>query len=234
MIAQLPISPTAPKPVYTSGDMHIISALLHLNQYLPAWVQQYGTQIYGILFVVVFAETGLVIFPVLPGDSLLFAAGAVAAAGSLNAPSLYILFICAALLGDNVNYWIGRKFGRQLFQKEDSKIFKRSNLAKTEAFFVKYGPKAIIMARFVPIVRTFSPFVAGMGQMEYAKFLTFSAIGAVLWVGICVSCGLLFGKIPAVSKHFDIAVIAVIVVSLLPVLVEFLLHRKRAASEIAS
>ena len=199
--------------------------LLHLDSYLPHLVSQYGTGIYGILFGIVFCETGLVVLPFLPGDSLLFASGAL---NLLSTPLLYPLFFVAALCGDNLNYWLGRTLGRKLFSNESSKFFNRGHLRKTETFFERYGTKAVILARFVPVVRTFAPFVAGMGCMAYGRFLAFSVIGAALWVGICVTAGRLFGQIPAVHKHFELVVLAIVAVSLLPLAVEYVNHRRAA------
>jgi membrane-associated protein len=205
---------------------HLLDVVRHLPKYLPEFTAQYGNLMYLMLFATVFCETGLVIMPFLPGDSLLFAAGAVSAAGSLNVAILYPLFITAALLGDNLNYWIGRTFGRRLFGNEKSKVFKRSNLQRTEAFFDKHGPKALILARFVPIVRTFTPFVAGMGRMPYQRFLAFSAFGALVWVGVCVTAGMLLGRHPFVSEHFDLLILIIIAVSLVPVAFEVIAHRR--------
>ncbi|WP_395089693.1 DedA family protein [Armatimonas sp.] len=212
-----------------------MSQLLEILRHFPEWldkiIAQYGTLTYAILFAIVFVETGVVIFPFLPGDSLLFAVGAVAArpASPLNIALLYPLFLVAAFLGDNCNYWLGKKFGRSLFNNPNSKLFKKENLYKTEAFFAKYGPKAIILARFVPIVRTFMPFVAGMGAMTYGRFLLFSVTGAVLWVGLCVTAGYFFGNISFVKKNFELVLIGIILISVLPMVFEFLQHRKQAA-----
>jgi membrane-associated protein len=205
----------------------------HLDQWFSLAITQYGASIYGILFGIVFCETGLVVLPFLPGDSLLFTAGAFSntsdaiGGASLNLPVLYLLFFAAALLGDNVNYAVGRNLGRRLFQSDTSRVFRRENLVRTEAFYARYGPKAVILARFVPIVRTFSPFVAGMGAMPYPRFLAFSMVGAALWVGLCVTCGHFFGSLPFVHKHFEAVVIGVVVLSLVPMLVEYVNHRRR-------
>lgn len=222
--------------------MHNAPSLTDFFKHLDLWfstaIQQYGTGIYAILFTVVFCETGLVVLPFLPGDSLLFTAGAFSVpspetgpGGALSLPLLFALFFCAALFGDNLNYAVGRFLGRQLFQSETNRVFSRKNLIKTEAFFAKYGPKAVILARFVPIVRTFSPFVAGMGAMAYPRFLAFSVAGAALWVGICVSAGHFFGTLPFVKKHFEAVVIGIILVSLVPMVFEYLNHRRAARSE---
>lgn len=211
-----------------------LDLFLHLDKNLAAAVTNYGPQIYAILFVIVFCETGLVFLPFLPGDSLLFTAGALAGRGLLSAGALYPLFVVAALLGDNVNYWVGRKLGRKLFESNTSRVFKRANLERTEAFFAKYGGKAIVLARFVPIVRTFAPFVAGTGAMPYARFLTYSIGGALLWVGVCVTAGLLFGNIEAVKKHFELVVLGVVLVSLLPMVFEYMAHRRSAKAGVGA
>lgn len=219
--------------MYTVPGMdtnELIGFFRHFDVWLTNTIQQYGTATYAILFSIIFAETGLVVMPFLPGDSLLFTVGAFSARANsgLNAAIIYPLFLTAALLGDNVNYWVGRRLGRRLFQNEKSKIFKRAHLVKTEAFFTKHGGKALIMARFVPIVRTFAPFVAGMGEMNYSRFLYFSVAGAFLWVGVCVTAGLLFGNMPVVQKNFEKLVLGIIFVSLLPILIEFINHRRSA------
>ncbi len=208
----------------------LIEILRHFPEWLDKIIAQYGTLTYAILFAIVFVETGIVVFPFLPGDSLLFAVGAVAARPNapLRLELVYPLLMGAALIGDNCNYFLGKKFGRKLFQNENSKIFKQSNLTKTEDFFKKHGPKAVIMARFVPIVRTFAPFVAGMGAMEYPKFLKFSIAGAALWVGLCVTAGYFLGNIPFFKKNFELVLIVIIFLSVLPMAFEFLNHRKAA------
>jgi membrane-associated protein len=208
----------------------LIDFILHIDKHLKEIIADYGTQAYMILFLIVFAETGFVVTPFLPGDSLLFAAGIFAHPDQekgLNLWLLYATFICAALAGDNLNYQLGRLFGRRLFSKESSRFFKRSNLEKTEAFFQRYGGMTIIMARFVPIVRTFAPFVAGMGAMSYLRFLAFSIAGAVLWVGICVTAGYFFGAIPFVRDNFSVAVLAISAISVVPAVIEMLRHRAR-------
>jgi membrane-associated protein len=194
------------------------------------WLISLGPLAYGGLFLIIFVETGIVIFPFLPGDSLLFTVGAFAAGEkpAFALGVLYPLLMAAALIGDNCNYFLGKKFGRRLFQNESSKLFKQSNLTKTEAFFAKHGTKAIILARFVPIVRTFAPFVAGMGAMSYPNFLKFSVIGAALWVGLCVTAGYFFGNIPIVKKNFELVLIGIVLISVLPMLFEYLNHRKQS------
>jgi len=209
----------------------MLHLLFHPNELIPQLIHQYGSTVYAFLFGIVFCETGLVFLPILPGDTLLFAAGALSGADGLSFPLLFPLFILAAFCGDNVNYWIGRKFGRKIFSSDKSKIFNKSHLEKTEHFFEKHGPKAVIIARFVPVVRTFAPFVSGMGQMHYARFLTYSVIGAVLWVGLGVTAGHLFGNIPFVKKNFELVILAIVLLSLVPMLIEFLNHRKNAGKE---
>lgn len=201
-----------------------------IEQFIQSLVRDYGTGIYAILFAVIFAETGLVIFPFLPGDSLLFALGIFCRPGehSLNFWLLSGLLVTAAFIGDNVNYQIGRLFGEKLFKTENSRFFKKSYLDKTHAFFEKYGGKTLVMARFVPIVRTFAPFVAGMGRMEFPRFLMFSFGGALFWVYSCMTAGYLFGQIPAVKQNFEIVVLAVIVVSVAPMLIKVRSARKAA------
>ena len=201
-----------------------------LLTFIIDWLTSLGPLAYGGLFLIIFIETGIVIFPFLPGDSLLFTVGTLAAGEkpAFALGVLYPLLIAAALIGDNCNYFLGKHLGRGLFKSETSKVFNRSNLTKTEAFFDKHGPKAVIMARFVPIVRTFAPFVSGMGAMTYPKFLTFSVIGATLWVGLCVTAGYFFGNIPFVKKNFEVVLIGIVLVSVLPMIIEYMNHRKAA------
>ncbi|PKL78083.1 MAG: hypothetical protein CVV27_03940, partial [Candidatus Melainabacteria bacterium HGW-Melainabacteria-1] len=180
-----------------------VSFFLHLDEHLKSVIQNYGGWTYAILFLIIFCETGLVVTPFLPGDSLLFAAGTFAALGDLNFGFLCLLLSVAAVLGDAVNYSIGHVVGPKVFHKEDSFFFKKAYLDKTQAFYDKYGGKTIILARFVPIVRTFAPFVAGIGRMKYREFFAYNVIGALLWVGICAGGGYLFGNIPIVQKNFE-------------------------------
>ena len=198
---------------------------LHVDAHLAEINSQYGLWVYGILFVIVFCETGLVVTPFLPGDSLLFAAGSLAALGSLHVPRLALTFLAAAFLGDVTNYAIGRFLGKRLFGG-GSRIFRREYLEKTHAFYEKYGSKALIMARFVPIVRTFAPFVAGAGRMRYARFLSFSVLASMLWVTVCIGAGFLFGNIPVVKQNFSLVVLGIIAVSLLPALLGALRSRR--------
>ena len=212
---------------------HVIDFVLHFDKHLIEFVNTYGTWVYGILFGIVFAETGLVITPFLPGDSLLFAAGALAATadGGLNAWVLFVLLTVAAFTGNAVNYAIGRRIGPRVFTATDAtttlgRLMNRQYLERAHAFFEHYGGKAIILGRFVPIVRTFVPFVAGAAQMTAGSFVLYNGIGAVAWVGSCVLAGVLFGNVPIIKNNFSLVTIGIVGVSLLPVLVEFLRHRK--------
>lgn len=198
----------------------LIDFILHIDQHLIELTQTYGLWIYAILFLIVFCETGLVVTPFLPGDSLLFAAGAVAALGGMNVHMAAALLLAAAVIGDAANFAIGKYFGEKLFAKPDSRVFKREYLDKTHAFYEKYGGKTIILARFVPIVRTFAPFVAGMGDMHYGRFIRYNVIGALMWVGLLTYAGYFFGELPAVKNNFGLVVIGIIAVSVLPMAVE--------------
>ena len=199
--------------------LNIIDFVLHIDEHLLIIAQTYGNLSYGILAGILFMETGLVFTPFLPGDSLLFAAGALAAKGMFNVVGLYFLLIAAVFLGDNVNYWVGRLIGQKLFES-NNKLFKRKHLEKTQDFYAKYGTKAVILARFVPIVRTFAPFVAGIGKMPYLKFLTFSVIGSVLWNALFIFGGYFLGNIPVMKANFEYVVLAIIFVSVIPIGVE--------------
>ncbi len=200
-----------------------IDIIIHLDTYLGVLIQKFGIFTYVIFFLIVFAETGLVIAPFLPGDSLLFAAGAFAAQGSFNVMILFAVFCIAAILGDSLNYRIGMSFGRKAFT-QDSKYFKKEYLLKTEQFYEKHGSKTIILARFVPIIRTFAPFVAGIGQMQYSRFLFYNIFGGILWVVIFLFGGYYFGTIPFVKDNFTLVILGIIVISLLPALREFIVH----------
>ncbi len=208
----------------------IIDFILHIDQHLTELAAQYGVWIYGILFLIIFCETGLVVMPLLPGDSLLFAAGSIAAIGKMNIHLMVVLLIIAAILGDAVNFMIGKFFGEKLFANPNSKIFKQSHLQKTQQFYAKHGGKTIILARFIPIVRTFAPFVAGMGHMTYHHFLAYNVIGGVLWVTIFSYLGYFFGNLPIVKDNLSLVLIAIIVLSILPGIIEIIRH-KRAANK---
>ncbi|MEQ1506066.1 MAG: DedA family protein [Myxococcota bacterium] len=203
----------------------VIDFVLHVDTHLDHLIQEYGTWTYAILGLIVFMETGLVVTPILPGDSLLFAAGMFAARGALDQKLVFVVLTCAALLGDNTNYWIGRYLGPKVLKNENSRIFRKSYLDKTHAFFERYGAMTIVLARFVPIVRTFAPFVAGVGQMTYTTYLAFSVFGAVAWVGICTFAGYFLGNIPVVRDNFEVAVLLIVAVSLLPPVIEWARHR---------
>jgi membrane-associated protein len=204
----------------------LFDLFLHLDRYLGEVFTTYGTWTYGILFAIVFCETGFVVTPFLPGDSLLFAAGALAGAGSLDVRLVALVLGLAAFLGDNANYWVGRLLGPKLLKSERSRILNRKHLARTHAFFERHGGKTIIMARFVPIVRTFTPFVAGVGAMTYPRFVAYSIAATVLWIGVCVGTGYFFGGLPLVRKHFSLAVLAIILISVAPALVEIVRHKR--------
>jgi membrane-associated protein len=199
---------------------------LHLDRYLAGIIQQYGVWTYAILFAVVFVETGFVVMPFLPGDSLLFAAGTFAALKALDIRILILLLSAAAVIGDTVNYWIGHRLGPRVFCREGSRFFKKEHLDRTHAFYEKHGGKTIIIARFVPIIRSFAPFVAGIGRMSYGRFLAFNVIGGVGWVVLLTGAGYFFGNIPLVKDNYSIAIVAIIALSTVPVAVEYLRHRK--------
>ncbi len=206
----------------------LIDFILHIDQHLVEISAQYGVWIYAVLFLIIFCETGLVVTPFLPGDSLLFAAGGIAAVGSMNIHVMVALLLAAAILGDATNFMIGKFFGRKLFANPDSKIFRQSYLEKTHAFYEKHGGKTIIIARFVPIVRTFAPFVAGMGSMHYGTFIRYNIIGAVLWVLSFSYAGYFFANIPVVKNNLALVMVAIIVISILPGVVEVIRARRAA------
>ena len=210
----------------------MIDFIIHFDKHLLDFVTTYGTWVYGFLFAIVFAETGFVITPFLPGDSLLFATGALAAKGGLNPWLAAGLLVSAAILGDAVNYAIGKYIGPKAFTATDSsglfhRLLNRDHLRRAHEFFERYGGKAVVLGRFVPIVRTFVPFVAGAGAMSYSTFVFYNVTGAILWVGLCMGAGLLFGNIPIVRENFSLITIGIVFVSVLPMVVEFIRHRKR-------
>lgn len=211
----------------------VVDFILHIDVHLAELVAQYGIWIYAILFLILFCETGLVVTPFLPGDSLLFVAGALAAlpGNDLNVHLMVTLLVIAAILGDAVNYTIGRLFGEKLFSNPQSKIFRRSYLDKTHAFYDRHGGKTIILARFVPIVRTFAPFVAGMGHMYYRHFALFNVTGALLWVLLFSYAGYLFGDLPVVQENLKLLIVGIIVVSILPGVIEVWRHRRQARQQ---
>ncbi|NTW55170.1 MAG: DedA family protein [Chlorobaculum sp.] len=203
--------------------------ILHIDGHLQLLASEYGLWLYGILFLIVFCETGLVVFPLLPGDSLLFAAGSLAAIpmSQLSPHWLFVIFTSAALLGDTLNYWIGRALGPKVFHFEKSAFFNPEHLQKTHAYFEKYGGKTIIIARFIPIVRTFTPFVAGIGSLPYPKFISFSIAGALLWVGFFSYGGYFFGQLPVIKSNLKLMIVGIIAVSLMIPAIEFLKRRLR-------
>ncbi len=211
----------------------IIDFILHIDVHLAELVAQYGMWVYAILFLILFCETGLVVTPFLPGDSLLFVAGALAAlpTNDLNVHTMVALMVVAAILGDAVNYTIGRLFGEKLFSNPNSKIFRRSYLDKTHQFYEKHGGKTIILARFVPIVRTFAPFVAGMGHMSYRHFTAYNVIGALVWVLLFTYAGYLFGDLPVVQENLKLLIVGIIIVSILPGVIEIWRHKRAAARQ---
>ena len=204
----------------------IMDLFLHLDQHLGQLISQYGTWTHLILFLIVFCETGLVVTPFLPGDSLLFAAGTFAALGALDLWMVVLLLILAAIAGDTVNYWIGAYIGPRAF-KGDVRFLRKEYLDRTHAFYEKHGGKTIIMARFVPIIRTFAPFVAGVGAMSYPRFITYNVVGAMLWVGLFVLGGYFFGNISVVRENFTLVILAIIGISVLPIVIEALRARGR-------
>lgn len=208
----------------------VIDFILHIDQHLTALSAQYGMWIYAILFLIIFCETGLVATPFLPGDSLLFAAGGIAAVGGMNIHIMVLILLVAAILGDAVNFMIGKYFGAKLFSNPDSKIFRRAYLEKTHAFYEKHGGKTIIIARFVPIVRTFAPFVAGMGDMHYGRFIRYNIIGALAWVLLFSYLGYFFANIPLVKNNLGLVLGAIIVISILPAIIE-IVRTKYAAKK---
>ena len=210
----------------------LIDIFLHLDVHLAELVGRYGVWVYGLLFAIIFAETGLVVTPFLPGDSLLFAAGALAATGALDARLLFLLLAFAAILGNTVNYAIGRFVGPRVFRVEDTggtlhRLLNRQHLERAHAFFEQYGGMAVVLTRFVPIIRTFVPFVAGAGAMRYPVFALYNVAGGVLWVGICVGAGYLFGNVPVIKNNFSLVALGIVAVSMIPMLVEWIKHTQK-------
>lgn len=211
----------------------LIDLFLHLDRHLAEFIALHGAWVYGLIFLVVFAETGLVVTPILPGDSLLFAVGALAARGALDLGLATLLLLAAAILGDTVNYAAGHYLGPRILTAQDRagfwhRVLNREHLDRTHAFFERHGGKAVVLGRFVPIVRTFIPFVAGAGSMRYSSFLAYNVGGAIAWVGICVGAGYAFGNVPAVRDNFSLVVIGIVAISLLPMAIEFFKSRRRS------
>jgi membrane-associated protein len=204
-----------------------LDIVLHLDTHLLALTQEYGVWIYAILFIIIFSETGLVVAPFLPGDSLLFVTGALCGMGSLELQILMPLLIFAAFSGDNTNYWVGRLLGLRLLNRASPRFIKHEHLEKTHLFFDKHGGKTIIFARFLPILRTFAPFVAGVGTMDYRAFVMFSALGSVAWIGSLTLAGYFFGNIPVIKNNLTLMILLIIVVSFIPAILEFIKHRRR-------
>jgi membrane-associated protein len=206
--------------------LNLIDIFLHLDKYLGAIIQDYGTLTYLLLFIVIFMETGLVVTPFLPGDSLIFAAGAFAGLGSLNPLLIFGLLGFAAILGDTANYWIGHYIGPRAFSGS-IRFLKKEYLDRTHAFYEKHGGKTIILARFIPIIRTFAPFVAGVGAMTYGKFISYNIIGGLLWVAVFTFMGYFFGNLPIVQENFSLVIIAIILISIMPAVIEFVKEKLR-------
>jgi membrane-associated protein len=200
--------------------------LVHLDKHLAAFLAQYGTWVYVLLFMIVFCETGFIVTPFLPGDSLLFVVGALAATGGLSIELVIVLLVAAALLGDNTNYWAGRWLGPRVFRWEDSIFFNRKHLDRTHAFYEKHGGKTIVIARFMPFVRTFAPFVAGVARMPYSRYILFCIGGALLWVVSLTMLGYFFGNLPIVKKNLSVVIVGIIALSLTPMLYEFVKARR--------
>jgi membrane-associated protein len=203
-----------------------IDIFIHLDQHLIWLIQHFGVWVYLIVFMIVFCETGLVVTPFLPGDSLLFGLGALAAIGDLNVAWLFVLLSGAAIAGDTVNYFIGKYVGPKVFHQDTSRLFKREYLERTHQFYEKYGGKTIVIARFVPIIRTFAPFVAGIGSMTYPKFIIYNVLGGIAWVAVFIFGGYYFGNLPVVKNNFTLVIMAIIIISVLPGVIEYFRQRR--------
>ena len=212
--------------------MQIVDFILHVDKYLDMIIAAVGNWTYVVLFIIVFIETGLVVTPFLPGDSLLFAAGAFAARGAFDVILLYALMAVAAVLGDTANYWIGHFIGPRVFTTK-SRLFKKEYLDRTQAFYEKHGGKTIFLARFIPIIRTFAPFVAGVGKMTYGHFITYNIVGGIVWTAVFIFGGYFFGNLPFVEKNFSLVIIAIIVISVLPAVYEAIKNRRQPAKPAA-
>jgi membrane-associated protein len=210
--------------------LKFIEVFIHLDKYLTVIIQDYGTWTYLILFTIIFCETGLVVLPFLPGDSLVFAAGALAALGALDIKWLIILMCLAAVAGDTVNYWIGWWVGPKIFQKENTGLLNKKHLMEAHAFYEKYGGITIILARFMPFIRTFAPFVAGIGTMSYWRFMSYNLIGGIAWINIFGWLGYYFGNLPYIKKNFSLVIMAIVVISVMPAVIEYFKRKRRGAS----
>lgn len=207
---------------------HAVEFILHLDRHLDLFIRDYGTWAYALLFLIIFAETGLVVTPFLPGDSLLFAAGAIAARGSLDVGLLAVLLAVAAIVGDAVNYWVGHALGHRLVGGKRIRLIKQEHLDRTHQFYERYGARTIILARFVPIVRTFAPFVAGLGRMTYRRFAAYNVIGGIMWIVLFVLGGFFFGNLAVVQQHFGLVIIAIILISFVPMVLTIWQERSAA------
>lgn len=211
--------------------MALLDFILHIDKHLSSIIGQYGPWTYLIIFLIVFLETGLVVTPFLPGDSLLFAVGTFCALGVLDLEKALILLSFAAILGDTVNYWAGAIVGPKVFKKENARFFNKKHLDRTHEFYERYGGKTIVIARFVPIIRTFAPFVAGIGKMTYLRFLLYNVTGGIAWVSICIYAGYYFGNIPVVKSNFSLVIGAIILISIMPALIEFAKEKLKSRAE---
>jgi len=207
--------------------MSFINAIMHIDKYLTLIVENYGVLSYGILFLIIFIETGVVIMPFLPGDSMLFAAGALAGIGSMNIFTLLIVVYLAAVLGDTTNYYIGKKIGKKILAKEEVRFINKDYLIKAQTFYEEHGSMTIVIARFIPIIRTFAPFVAGIGEMDYSKFIPYNMIGGGLWVSLFLGGGFFFGNLSFIRNHFSYMLIAIIIISLLPGVIVFIKEKRK-------
>ncbi|MBX4264847.1 DedA family protein [Clostridium estertheticum] len=207
--------------------INFINVIMHIDKYLTLMVQQYGMLTYGVLFLVIFIETGLVITPFLPGDSMLFAAGALAGIGSMNIFTLLIIAYLAAILGDTANYFIGKKIGKKILAKEKVRFINKEYLIRAQEFYEKHGSMTIVIARFIPIIRTFAPFVAGIGEMNYSKFVPYNIVGGGLWVSLFLGGGYFFGNLSFVKTHFSYMLVAIIIISLLPGVIVFIKEKRK-------
>lgn len=208
----------------------LIDVIMHIDTYLNLIVQQYGVLTYAVLFLIIFLETGLVVTPFLPGDSMLFAAGALAAISSLNLAVLLIVIFFAAFLGDTANYHIGKKIGTKILEREHTRFINKEHLLKAQNFYKKHGSMAIVIARFIPIIRTFAPFTAGIGKMKYKKFISYNMVGGALWVALFLNGGYLFGNLPFIKENFSFALIAIILISLMPGIIVFINEKRNGRS----
>lgn len=208
-----------------------VDFILHLDTHLDQILKDFGPWCYLLFFAIIFAETGLVVTPILPGDSLLFALGTFAARGSLNIALVFVILAAAAVLGDSANYTIGKYFGTWILKKEGAWFLKKEHIDRTHRFYEKYGPKTIVLARFVPIIRTFAPFVAGVGNMSYVRFLTYNVVGGVLWIAAFIFGGYFFGNIEVVKENFTIVIFAIIIISIMPAVIEVLKETRRKSHE---